>query len=67
MKSKKYFTIYNNSTDDIVASGFLEECAEQMKTNPRCMSSIISKAIHGKRKKYTVVVEEINTQEIENN
>lgn len=63
MKPKKYFTIYNNSTDEVVASGFLEECAKQFGTNKRCMSSIISRAITGKRTKYSVVIEILDIEE----
>ena len=66
MKSKRYFTIYDNSTDEIVASGFLDECAKQFGTNKRCMSSIISKCLKGKRTNYYVLEESLEDEEIDN-
>ena len=62
---KKYYTIYDTKTDAILASGFLTECAKQFGTNKRCMSSIISKSIHGDRTKYSVVVENIQDEDME--
>ena len=62
---KKYYTIYDKKTDVIVASGYLAECAKQFETNKRCMSSIISKSIHGDRTKYCVVVEIIEDEDLE--
>ena len=62
MKKINYYTIYENSTDEIVASGKLDECAKQLNTNTRCVSSLISRAKHKKRGKYSVVIEKVKDE-----
>lgn len=54
----RYYTIYRNKTDEIVAAGNMRECATQLGAKPSLMYSIISKNNKGKRKTYTIVFDD---------
>lgn len=57
---KKYYTIYDVKTDDVVASGTLEECAKQMNRSRDSLRCSIQRCLSGKYKKFAVVVKYIN-------
>ena len=57
MSNKRYYTVYLNATDEIVASGTAIECAEQMKKSLNCFYSLVSKNTLGVQKRYTVYYE----------
>lgn len=48
----RYYIMYDNKTDQVVAQGTSKECAEQLHTSINCFHSIVSKAKRGKRHKY---------------
>ena len=53
----KYYTVYDNKTDRVVAFGRAEECTQMLGLKSvACFYSIVSKS--HRRKKYSVVVTE---------
>jgi len=61
----RYYTIYRNKTDEIVAAGNMRECAIQLGVKPSSMYSIISKNNKGKRKTYTIVFDDSSEDDYE--
>ena len=61
----RYYTIYRNKTDEIVAAGNMRECATQLGVKPSSMYSIISKNNKGKRKTYTIVFDDSSEADYE--
>lgn len=55
MKHRVYYTIYLNSSDEIVAFGTSKECAEQLGTSISGIYNIACKTRKGVLKKYTVI------------
>lgn len=52
---KKYYTVYNNKTDEIVAFGTAEECAKKLRLKSiNCFYALVSR----NGPKYSVVKEE---------
>ena len=49
-----YYTVYLSETDEVVASGYAEECAEQLKMTPHSFYSMISRVKSGANRKYEV-------------
>lgn len=55
----KYYTVYREDTDEIVAFGNAVQCAEILGLKDACQfHAFVSKTRSGLRKRYTVVVEE---------
>lgn len=52
-----YYTVYLNTTDEVVAAGTAKECAEQLGKSLGCFYSLVSKSKKKLRKKYTVYTE----------
>ena len=56
----KYYTVYLNKTDEIVAFGTAKECAEKLHlADVEVFYATVSKNKSGILKKYTVVVDEM--------
>lgn len=49
-----YYTVYLSKTDQVVASGYAEECAEQLKMSSHSFYSMISRVKSGANHKYEV-------------
>ena len=57
--SMKYYTVYREDTDEIIAFGNAAQCAEILGLkDARQFHAFVSKTQSGLRKRYTVVVEE---------
>lgn len=64
---RMYYTVYDARTDDVLAFGNAAQCAIMLGcANARIFHSIVSKAWHGKIKKYAVVAEDLDKEETEN-
>lgn len=58
---KKYYTVYRISDDEIIAAGNSEECTKILGLkNIRQFYAFVSKTRSGIRKRYAVVVEDID-------
>jgi len=57
MSKRKYYTIYLNSTDEIIASGTAIECAGKLNKSLNCFYSLVSKNQLKHINKYTVYSE----------
>jgi hypothetical protein len=58
---KKYYTIYSNKTDEVVAFGDSLECCKKLGLKDlRQFYAFVSKTKSGIRKGYSVVVEELS-------
>lgn len=55
---KQYYTVWLSKTDQIVATGTAEECAEQLGMTKASFYSLVWRAREGMRKKYTVLQED---------
>lgn len=56
---KKYYTIYDNKTDEIIAFGSANQCIEKMKLkNRNTFFSMVSNVRTGKIKKYKIIVDD---------
>ena len=56
---EKYYTIYDNATDEILAFGTAEQCVIKLNMkNKRSFFSMVSHSKSGKIKKYKVVVDD---------
>ena len=59
----KYYTVYHEDTDEIIAFGNAAQCAQELGLkNIRQFHAFVSKTRSGLRKHYKVVVEE-NTED----
>lgn len=57
----KYYTVYKEDGDEIIAFGNAIQCTEKLGLkNIRQFHAFVSKTRSGLRKRYTVVVEEYN-------
>ena len=56
--SAKYYTVYKNKTDEIVAFGSAAECAEKLGITRDSFHSFVSNTRSGRTKTYTVLVED---------
>lgn len=57
---KKYYTVYKESSDEIIAFGNAEQCARQLGLkDARQFHAFVSKTRSGLRKRYYVNVEDI--------
>ena len=65
MSSRFYYTVYLNSTDEIVVAGTAKECAKAMNKSLNCFYSLVSKNRHGIHKMYTVYTEVVDNFELE--
>lgn len=60
---RMYYTVYNARTDDVLAFGNAAQCAVMLGyANSQTFHSIVSKVQHGKQKKYSVVVEDLDKE-----
>lgn len=59
----KYYTVYRNGSDDVVAFGTAKECAEARGMTLRSFYSFISNTRSGRTKTYTVISEDVNEDE----
>lgn len=59
----KYYTVYLNATDEIVASGTAKECAQKMKRSVESFYCSVGRTRSGKHKKYTIIEEKLNSEE----
>ena len=55
----KYYTVYRNGSDDVVAFGTAKECAEARGMTLRSFYSFISNTRSGRTKTYTVISEDV--------
>ena len=51
MPQYRYYIMYDNTTEQVIAQGSSKECAAQLHTTVQCFHSLVSKAKHGKRHK----------------
>ena len=56
-KSRNHYSIKNKTTNEIVASGNANECAEQLSITIRSFYDLVSRAKKGLDSRYVVVVE----------
>ncbi len=64
---RMYYTVYDARTDEVLAFGNATQCAATLGcANARIFHSIVSKAWHGKIKKYAVVAEDLDKEETGN-
>jgi hypothetical protein len=61
--SRRYYTVYLNKTDEVIAFGNARECAEMMGTSLGSFYSTISRARRGEIAKYSIEVEEFEDEE----
>lgn len=61
----KYYTVYLNSTDEIVAAGTARECAKKMNRSVESFYCSVGRTRSGKHKKYTIIEENMNAQDDE--
>ena len=54
---KNYYTIYLNSTDEIVALGSALECAKMLNRSLASFYCTVNRNRSGKHKKYTIVTD----------
>lgn len=59
VKTIKYYTVYLEENDKVIAFGTAKECAKAMNISYQHFLSIVSKWKHGKRKKYALLIENI--------
>ena len=59
----KYYTVYKNKTDEIVAFGSAAECAEKLGITRDSFHSFVSNTRSGPTKTYTVLVEDYQSDE----
>ncbi len=55
----KYYTVYRNDTDEVVAFGTAKECADKRKMTVESFHSFVSNTRSGRTKTYSVIVEEL--------
>ena len=60
---KKYYTVYRNGTDEVVAFGTAEECAKIRGITLDSFHSFVSNTRSGRTKTYSVIVEDIDEEE----
>ena len=61
----KHYTIYNKSTDEIIALGTAKECQKQMSLKSKhVFYCIVSRIYRGKSKKYEIYVSENNNEDL---
>ena len=54
----KYYTVYDNTNDEILAFGDAKQCAKKLQLkDARQFHAFVSKTRSGLRKRYTVVVD----------
>lgn len=53
----KWYTIYDNATDDVVAYGTSKDCARAMGMSPSVFKTTLHRARTGKNNKYFVLEE----------
>lgn len=58
-----YYTVYDLKTDEIIASGNAQECAEQLGVTLNTMYKTVMLSKRGKSKKYYVLVDD-NTEDL---
>jgi len=58
---KKYYTIYDAESDEVIAHGTARECAKKMNLTIESFYCAVGRARSGKRKKYVVVEEDIES------
>jgi len=63
---RMYYTVYDARTDEVLAFGNIVQCADRLGTSAQTMRSIISKVRRGKLKRYSVVVEDLDKMDSEN-
>lgn len=49
-----YYTVYLKKSDELLASGYANECAEQMNISVHSFYSMVSRVKSGKNNKYEV-------------
>jgi hypothetical protein len=60
---RMYYTVYDARTDDVLAFGNAAQCAVMLGcASSQTFHSIVSKVQHGKHKKYSVVVEDLDKE-----
>ncbi len=60
---RMYYTVYDARTDDVLAFGNAVQCAAMLGcASYQTFHSIVSKVQHGKHKKYSVVVEDLDKE-----
>ena len=64
MGKKNYYGVYRKATDEIIAFGNAEQCAQKLGLkNARQFYAFVSKTRSGLRKKYEVIVDDEPWQE----
>lgn len=58
-----YYTLWDNLTDEIIASGNAEECAKAMGMSVNTFRGTVSKITHKKIDKYSVIKQNIKKEE----
>ncbi len=61
----KYYTVYDANTDELITHGTAKECAEKMNLTIESFYCAVGRARSGKRKKYTVVEEDVDPRDID--
>ncbi len=56
----KYYTVYRNGTDEVVAFGSAKECAAKRGITLDSFHSFVSNTRSGRTKTYTVIVEDLD-------
>lgn len=57
---KKYYTVYDNRTDEIVVSGTSQECAEKLNIRLGSFYSLVCNTVSGHRyRSFSVVVDHL--------
>lgn len=60
---RMYYTVYDARTDNVLAFGNAVQCAAMLGcANSQTFHAIVSKVQHGKHKKYSVVVEDLDKE-----
>lgn len=51
---KKYYTVYDVKTEEMIAAGDAKSCASQLNMHPQTFYSTVSKVRSGKNKRYEI-------------
>lgn len=62
---RNYYTVYDNRTDEIVATGYADECARQMNRSVSSFYCTVNRNRSGKHRKYIIVVDPCDLDEVE--